>query len=62
MGEIIILDKAKADELEALGFRYIERKIDNKTAFVFIQTQEIMKELTSRYDNGSFFASKNVCF
>ena len=62
MGEIIILDKTKADELLSLGFNYTVRKIDNKKVFVFIQTKELMKELLSKFDKSSFFISKNVCF
>jgi hypothetical protein len=62
MGEIILLDKTKADVLLSLGFRYKERKIDNKNAYVFLQTQELMKELGRHYDSSSFLVQKNVCF
>lgn len=62
MGEIIILDKTKADTLLSLGFRYIKRKIDNKEAFVFVQTNELMKELNQKFDANSFFVQKNLCF
>lgn len=61
MGEIIFIDKAKADALEALGFKYTERNIDGKQTFVFIQTNELMKELNQNFDKGSFFIAKNVC-
>lgn len=62
MGEIILLDKTKADALLSLGFRYKERKIDNKNAYVFLQTPELMKELSQNYDSSSFLVQKNVCF
>lgn len=62
MGEIIFIDKAKADALAALGFEYTERNIDDKQAFVFIQTNELMKELSQNFDTSSFFVAKNVCF
>lgn len=62
MGEIIIMDKSKADTLLSLGFKYTTRNIDNKEVFVFIQTNEIMKELNSKFEQGSFLLSKNVCF
>ena len=62
MGEIIFLDKAKADVLLSLGFKYIERKINNKNTYVFLQTPEIMKELGQNYDSSSFLIQKNVCF
>ena len=62
MGEVIIMNKSKADTLLSLGFKYTTRNIDNKEVFVFIQTNEIMKELNSKFDQGSFLLSKNVCF
>lgn len=54
IGEIIILDKTKADTLLALGFKYTKRNIDNKEMFVFIQTNELMKELNSKFDTKDF--------
>lgn len=62
IGEIILLDKQKADYLLSMGFKYIERMIDGKKTYVFIQTPELMKELSSHYDASSFFINKNVCF
>ncbi len=62
IGEILILDKSKADTLFALGFRYTTRSIDNKEVFVFIQTNEIMQELNSKFEKGSFLLQKNICF
>ena len=54
IGEILILDKTKADTLLSLGFKYTKRNIDNKEVFVFIQTNELMKELNSKFEQGSF--------
>ena len=62
VGEVIILEKEKADHLLSMGFKYIERIIDNRKTYVFIQTPQLMKELTSHYDASSFFINKNVCF
>ena len=62
MGEIILLEKEKADHLLSMGFKYIERIIDNRKTYVFIQTPKLMKELSSHYDASSFFINKNVCF
>ncbi len=62
IGEILILDKSKADTLLLLGFKYITRNIDNKEVFVFIQTNELMKELNSKFEKGSFFIGKTVNF
>ena len=56
------MDKTKADTLLSLGFKYITRKIDNKEVFVFIQTNEFMKELKSKFEEGSFFSGKTVNF
>lgn len=62
MGEVLILDKTKADTLLSLGFKYTERNIDNKEVFVFIQTNELMKELNSKFEKSSFILQKNICF
>lgn len=62
MGEVFILDKAKANTLLSLGFKYTKRNIDNKEVFVFIQTNELMKELNSKFEQGSFILQKNICF
>ena len=62
IGEILILDETKADTLLSLGFKYTTRNIDSKDVFVFIQTNELMKELNSKFEEGSFFINKNICF
>lgn len=62
MGEVIIMDKSRADTLLSLGFKYTIRNIDNKEVFVFIQTNELMQELNSKFEQGSFFIGKNVLF
>lgn len=62
IGEVVILDKTKVDTLLSLGFKYTIRNIDNKEVFVFIQTNELMKELNSNFEQSSFFVSKTVNF
>ena len=62
IGEIIILNQNQADTLLSLGFKYTKRNIDNKEVFVFIQTNELMKELNSKFEQGSFILQKNICF
>lgn len=62
LGEVLILDQAKANTLISLGFKYTKRSIDNKEVFVFIQTNELMKELNSKFEKSSFFVQKTVCF
>ena len=62
MGEVLILDQVKADILQSLGFKYTKRNIDIKEVFVFIQTNELMKELNSKFEQCSFFVNKTVCF
>lgn len=62
MGEVLILDQAKADNLQSFGFKYTKRNVDNKEVFVFVQTNELMKELNSKFEQGSFILQKNVCF
>lgn len=62
IGEVLILDPQKAEQLQQCGFKYIKRNIDNKELFVFIQTNELMKELNSKFEQGSFFVNKAICF
>ncbi len=62
IGEIIIMDKSQADTLLSLGFKYITRNIDNKEVFIFIHTNELMQELNSKFEQGSFLLQKNICF
>ena len=62
MGEILILDPQKAEQLRQNGFKYTKRNIDNREVFVFIQTNELMKELNSKFEKSSFILQKNVCF
>lgn len=62
LGEVLILDQVKADTLQSLGFKYTRRNIDNKEVFVFIQTNELMKSLSSNFDQGDFLISNTVKF
>lgn len=62
MGEILIPNKKQADTLLSRGFKYTKRIIDNKEVFVFIQTKELMSELNSKFEEGSFFIAPNLCF
>lgn len=62
LGEVFIFDKSKANILLALGFKYKEKVIDNKTVYVFIQTRELMNELTSKFEDGSFLLNRTVNF
>lgn len=62
MGEVLLLDQVKADTLLSLGFKYTKRKIDGKEAFVFIQTNELMKSLSSNFEQSDFFMSNTVKF
>lgn len=62
IGEILILDPQKAEQLQQCGFKYTKRNIHNKEVFVFIQTNELMQELNSKFERSSFFVSKTVKF
>lgn len=62
MGEVLILDKTKADTLLSLGFKYTKRNIDNKEVFVFIQTNELIKSLCSKLELSDFLISNTVKF
>lgn len=57
-----MLNKNQADTLLSLGFKYTKRNIDNKKVFVFIQTNELMKSLSSNFEQGDFLISNTVKF
>ena len=62
MGEIFVEDKNKAGALLSLGFNYTKRNIGGREMFVFIQTDELMQELNSKFGRGSFFIDKTLKF
>lgn len=63
MQTINVLDKAKAEELKALGFRYTEKRIgDGKTVYVFLNSPETMKAVTAKFTNNDFYFGKTMCF
>lgn len=63
MGTIIILDKAKADELLAYGFRYTEKKSsDNKIMYQFIDTPKLRKVLSRNFSVKDFCVTKTINF
>lgn len=62
IGEVLLLDPQKAEQLQQCGFKYTKRNIDNKEIFVFIQTNELMKELNSKFDTKDFIINSVVCF
>lgn len=62
MNIVYIFDKAKADYLQSLGFIYNEKEIDNKKAYQFFGTDELMQELHSKFEQSSFLVQKNMCF
>ena len=63
MGEIILLDKTKADTLIALGFHCNEQKSsDGKIMYKFIDTPEIRKVVLCQFAQNDFCISKTICF
>ncbi len=62
MGEVLILDPQKAEQLHQCGFKYTKRNIDNKEVFVFIQTNELIKSLSSNFEQSDFLISNTVKF
>lgn len=62
IGEVIIFNQNQADTLLSLGFKYTKRNVDNKEVFVFIQTNELIQELNSKFEKSSFILQKNVYF
>lgn len=59
---INIIDEQHAERLKSLGFKYIEKNIDNKVVFQFIEEPELIKELNSNFEEGSYFYTNNMTF
>lgn len=59
---INVLNKEKADELKALGFDYQEIQIDSQPVYQFIESKELIDELSSKFEERSFFISPYMNF
>lgn len=56
-------DKAKADELKALGFNYMTEKVNNETTlYAFEYNNEIAQLLISKFDAKDYFFSNKLLF
>ena len=62
IGEVIIMDKTKADTLLSLGFKYTEQRINpERVVYSFINTPEIRKIVSCQFAKNEFYISKTVC-
>ena len=62
MGTINVLSKEQADKLSALGFKYVERKINSEQiVYTFVDTPEIRKIVSSQFAKNDFYISNIVC-
>lgn len=59
---INILEKDKADELLALGFKYLNTEISGKTVYQFVETPELLSHLNGKFSKQDFFISKYMKF
>lgn len=62
MGEIIILDKNKAEQLKTMGFNCVEDNVSGTVVFKFINTTELRKVLSENFSSLQFFVSDTVNF
>lgn len=62
MDIVCIIDKSKADELWAKGFKYTECKVSNGVIYQFIKNPELDNYLNSNYSNRDFFINKYFNF
>lgn len=62
LGVIIVVNYDVAEELRLLGYNYSKIHTSNCILYQFIESESLRKELLSKYDNGSFFVSKNICY
>ena len=62
MGTINFLSKEQADKLSALGFKYVEKKINyEQIVYSFIDTPEIRKIVSRQFAKNDFYISDIVC-
>ena len=62
MGTINFLSKKQADKFSALGFKYVEQKINSEQIVCsFIDTPEIRKIVSSQFAKNDFYISDIVC-
>lgn len=52
---IYILEKERAEWLNAQGFPCQEKKIDDKTVYAFIETPEMMKHVAKCFSSQAYF-------
>jgi len=62
MNLVKILNSDKANELVKLGFKYTKEKIEDKTCYVFIQTNDLIKQLNASFSKNDFFIDKTMNF
>lgn len=61
-GTINFINKEQADILLSLGFRYTEQKINSEQmVYSFIDTPEIRKVITGKFEKNDFYVSNTVC-
>lgn len=58
MNIINIIEKPKADELLALGFKYKEKKVQDKIVYEFIGTPELISCLSGKFSKQDYFMSR----
>lgn len=62
MGTINFLSKEQADKLSALGFKYVEQKINyEQIVYSFIDTPEMRKIVSRQFAKNDFYISDIVC-
>lgn len=58
MNIVNIIEKPKADELSALGFKYKEKKVQDKIIYEFIGTPELIACLNGKFSKQDYFMSR----
>ena len=62
MGTINFFDKDKADEIAAMGFKYVVHKINaNQVVYSFIDTPKLREKLANNYAKTEYYSSKYLC-
>ena len=60
MNTVIIIDKKKAEQLSALGFRYKAVKVGERFCYEFFGTHELLTELNKNYEKTDYVTRKTT--
>lgn len=59
---IKVVNQESADKLISLGFTYTKEYLEDKTIYVFMITDKLMKVVQSNFSKKDYFVDNRICF